>query len=175
MYGAGDRSRVHLRGRPANGDRCARPIHPPSSRLRRPMRRGMWCDRQTLGSTRPCSNLPACSAERPRASSRRGRPLPRSRQAPHMSQATRKRAAVRQRDPQPPTSSHPGPRPGPAPTPTGKLIERQAAADLLGVSPRTVDRWIASGALRAHRLGRLVRIALRDLEDFVRDRRIVDR
>lgn len=37
----------------------------------------------------------------------------------------------------------------------------------LGVSSRTVRRWIASGELKAHRFGRSVRIAESDLNDFI--------
>jgi excisionase family DNA binding protein len=39
-------------------------------------------------------------------------------------------------------------------------------ADLLGVSPRTVRRWIKAGKLRAHRFGH-IRIAHDDLQDFI--------
>jgi excisionase family DNA binding protein len=40
-------------------------------------------------------------------------------------------------------------------------------ANLLGVSPRTVRRWIKDRKLRAHRFGRTVRIAHDDLQDFL--------
>ena len=40
-------------------------------------------------------------------------------------------------------------------------------AESLGVSTRTVRRWIASGALPVHRLGRLTRISGSDLAAFL--------
>jgi excisionase family DNA binding protein len=40
-------------------------------------------------------------------------------------------------------------------------------ANFLGVSPRTLRRWIKSGELRAHQFGRPVRILHDDLEAFV--------
>jgi excisionase family DNA binding protein len=39
-------------------------------------------------------------------------------------------------------------------------------ANILGVSTRTIRRWIKAGKLRAHRLGH-VRIAQDDLQDFI--------
>jgi excisionase family DNA binding protein len=43
--------------------------------------------------------------------------------------------------------------------PLTKLRTIEETGELLNVSPRTVRRLIDSGALQAHRLGRLVRIA----------------
>ena len=40
-------------------------------------------------------------------------------------------------------------------------------AELLNVSPRTVRRLIEAGALRAHRIGRLVRISDEDIAAFL--------
>jgi excisionase family DNA binding protein len=40
-------------------------------------------------------------------------------------------------------------------------------ADFLGVSTRTIQRWMDSGELRAHRLGGIVRISHDDLQDFI--------
>ena len=40
-------------------------------------------------------------------------------------------------------------------------------ADWLGVSPRTVRRWIKSGELVAHHFGTAVRIAGSDLKAFI--------
>ena len=40
-------------------------------------------------------------------------------------------------------------------------------AERLNVCERTVRRWIESGALRAHRFGRLVRISQTDLAAFL--------
>jgi excisionase family DNA binding protein len=44
-------------------------------------------------------------------------------------------------------------------------------AEALGVSPRTIRRWIAKGALAVHRLDGVVRIADRDLFSFLAVRR----
>lgn len=46
-----------------------------------------------------------------------------------------------------------------------------AIADQLGLSERTVRRWIARRELIAHRLGRQWRISEGDLELFLRERR----
>lgn len=40
-------------------------------------------------------------------------------------------------------------------------------ADFLGVSPRTVRRWIRIEALRAHRFGRIRRISHDAVEEFI--------
>jgi excisionase family DNA binding protein len=40
-------------------------------------------------------------------------------------------------------------------------------AEWLGVSARTVRRWIKSGVLVAHRIKGIVRIAERDLREFL--------
>jgi excisionase family DNA binding protein len=48
-----------------------------------------------------------------------------------------------------------------------KLFTIDEAAELLNVSPRTVRRLVASGALPVHRLGRLVRIADIDIAAFL--------
>jgi excisionase family DNA binding protein len=52
-----------------------------------------------------------------------------------------------------------------------KFLTIQQVAELLVVSPRTVQRWIARGELRAHRIGALVRIATDDLKAFLAIRR----
>ena len=44
-------------------------------------------------------------------------------------------------------------------------------ADLLGVSTRSVRRWIAERDLRAHKFGRQVRISETDLRAFVEEGR----
>lgn len=44
-------------------------------------------------------------------------------------------------------------------------------AQELGVSERTVRRWICEGQLRAHRFGRIVRVAQRDLIRFLRSKK----
>lgn len=49
----------------------------------------------------------------------------------------------------------------------------QQIAETLRVSDKQVRRWIASGDLVAHRLGRQLRIADVDLRAFLAERRIV--
>lgn len=44
-------------------------------------------------------------------------------------------------------------------------------AELLQLSERTVRRWIESGDLAAHKLGRQWRISTRDLEEYLREQR----
>jgi excisionase family DNA binding protein len=51
--------------------------------------------------------------------------------------------------------------------PVTRLRTIDEVAELLNVSPRSVRRFIVSGALPAHRLGRLVRIADPDLAAFL--------
>jgi excisionase family DNA binding protein len=48
-----------------------------------------------------------------------------------------------------------------------KLRTIEETAELLNVSPRTVRRLIGSGALAAHRFGRLVRISDADITVFL--------
>lgn len=45
-----------------------------------------------------------------------------------------------------------------------KLYTADQAAELLGVSPWTIRRWVREGQLRAFRVGRLVRIAASDMD-----------
>jgi excisionase family DNA binding protein len=51
--------------------------------------------------------------------------------------------------------------------PVTRLRTIDEAAELLNVSPRTVRRLIEAGALRAHRIGRLVRISDEDIAAFL--------
>jgi len=51
--------------------------------------------------------------------------------------------------------------------PLGKLRTIAEQAELWEVSERTIQRLIKSGALRFRRIGRLVRIADADAEDFL--------
>jgi excisionase family DNA binding protein len=51
------------------------------------------------------------------------------------------------------------------------LLSVRDAADRLGVSTKTIRRWIASGELPHYRLGRSIRIAESDLIGFIRVRR----
>lgn len=49
----------------------------------------------------------------------------------------------------------------------GRFYSIDEVADYLGVSHRTIRRWIKDGKLRAHRFGRTVRTSCNDLEDFI--------
>jgi excisionase family DNA binding protein len=55
--------------------------------------------------------------------------------------------------------------------PADDLHSIDEVAERWGVSSRTVQRQIKSGALRAHRIGRLVRISDADAKDFLRKNR----
>jgi len=55
--------------------------------------------------------------------------------------------------------------------PVGNLRTIDELAELWRVSRRTVQRAIRSGALRAHRIGRLVRISDADAAAFLQDNR----
>ncbi len=55
--------------------------------------------------------------------------------------------------------------------PAGNLHSIDELAERWGVSSRTVQRQIKSGALRAHRIGRLLRISDADAEGFLRQNR----
>jgi excisionase family DNA binding protein len=57
--------------------------------------------------------------------------------------------------------------------PVTRLHTIDEAAELLNVSPRTVRRLIEAGALRAHRIGRLVRISDEDIAAFLAANRSV--
>lgn len=46
-------------------------------------------------------------------------------------------------------------------------------AEALRISVRQVQREIAAGRLNAHRFGRLVRVSVHDLEEFIRRPRIL--
>jgi excisionase family DNA binding protein len=53
--------------------------------------------------------------------------------------------------------------------PPGDLISKKRAAELVGVHPRTVQRWIDTGRLRAYRVGgRTIRISVADLAEPAR-------
>jgi excisionase family DNA binding protein len=51
------------------------------------------------------------------------------------------------------------------------LFSVRQTADRLGVSTKTIRRWIASGELPHYRIGRSIRIAEFDLIGFIRVRR----
>lgn len=63
------------------------------------------------------------------------------------------------------------PRPLAAPLPSAPLLDVADVAARLRVCSRTVRRLIAAGALRAHRVGRLIRISEEDLQRYLADRR----
>ncbi len=48
-----------------------------------------------------------------------------------------------------------------------RLYTVDAVAEQLGVSTKTVRRWVTAGALPAHRLGRQLRISEADLAAFI--------
>jgi excisionase family DNA binding protein len=51
--------------------------------------------------------------------------------------------------------------------PLSKSYKISEFADLMGVVPKTVHRWIAAGTLHAHRVNRLVRISEEDARAFM--------
>ena len=55
--------------------------------------------------------------------------------------------------------------------PLPRFYTIKAIAEALDVSPRTVSRWIDSGALTSHELGHSIRIAEDDLQSFLAKRR----
>lgn len=61
--------------------------------------------------------------------------------------------------------------PAPRRSAVGKLRTIDELADLWGVSPRTVQRRIKSHALRAHRIGRLLRVSDADAAAFLEENR----
>ena len=52
-----------------------------------------------------------------------------------------------------------------------RYLSNQEVADVLGISERTVRRWIKQGALIAHRFGHQWRVSEPDLALFLRERR----
>lgn len=58
-----------------------------------------------------------------------------------------------------------------APSRLPRLLTVNAAAEQLDVCTKTIRRWIKSGALHAHRLGRQQRISEDDLLLFIQKRR----
>lgn len=51
------------------------------------------------------------------------------------------------------------------------MLSLQQFANLVGVSTKTVGRWVKSGDLRIHRLGRQLRVAEDDARSFIALRR----
>lgn len=53
------------------------------------------------------------------------------------------------------------------PQPAGEFLTIRQASEVAKVAPDTLRRWIAAGRLRAHRAGRVLRIARPALEAFL--------
>jgi excisionase family DNA binding protein len=56
--------------------------------------------------------------------------------------------------------------------PLTRLMSVTEFAERVGVSTKTARRWLASGDLRGHRLGRQIRISEEDVRSFVAVRRM---
>ena len=56
-----------------------------------------------------------------------------------------------------------------------RMMSIREVAEFFGVSEKTVRRWIQSGQLEAHQLGRQWRIAPEEIERFLATRRIWQR
>ncbi len=52
----------------------------------------------------------------------------------------------------------------------GTMLTVDMVADRMGVSERTVFRWIEAGNLKAFRMGRVLRISEAELIDFIDER-----
>ena len=52
----------------------------------------------------------------------------------------------------------------------GTMLTVEIVADRMGVSERTVFRWIKAGHLKAFRMGRVLRIPEAELIDFIDER-----
>ena len=52
-----------------------------------------------------------------------------------------------------------------------KMLSVLQVAERLGVSPRTVHRWIVMGDLRSHKCGRSRKISEEDLAEFINENR----
>lgn len=55
--------------------------------------------------------------------------------------------------------------------PPSRMRPIRGVAEFFGVSVKTVRRWIESGELKAHQLGRQWRIAPEDIERFLATRK----
>ena len=55
-------------------------------------------------------------------------------------------------------------------TPAPLLVDSRTAANMLGLSPRTIWSLQACGELRPTRIGRSVRFSVRELERFITER-----
>ena len=61
---------------------------------------------------------------------------------------------------------------GPETSPDAIWLSTQDAAKRLGVTPRTLYRFIDQGELTAYRLGRVIRLKLSDVDAFIEKSRI---
>ncbi|WP_171096377.1 helix-turn-helix domain-containing protein [Ruegeria sp. HKCCD9179] len=52
----------------------------------------------------------------------------------------------------------------------GTMLTVEIVADRMGISERTVFRWIKTGRLKAFRMGRVLRIPEAELIDFIDER-----
>ena len=59
----------------------------------------------------------------------------------------------------------------PKPNSPPRLLSMARVAELSNVSVRTVSRWIKTGELHAHKLGRQVRVSEEDFMYFIAARR----
>jgi excisionase family DNA binding protein len=59
---------------------------------------------------------------------------------------------------------------GNRPDPDERLLTKKEVAERLRVDERTIDRYIASGALASYQIGRLRRISEKDLRRFLAER-----
>jgi len=50
-----------------------------------------------------------------------------------------------------------------------KWLNKAQAAEYLGIHPTTLMRWARQGRIKKHRVGRLVRFRLEDLEALIRE------
>lgn len=56
--------------------------------------------------------------------------------------------------------------------PTGEWLSTQEAAEHLGITPRTLYRLIDRGDVPAFRIGRVIRLRIRDIDAFIETCRI---
>lgn len=59
-------------------------------------------------------------------------------------------------------------------TPSPRLLKASEAARCIGISRKTMYKWIAQGSLPIHRFGRTIRIAKDDLEAHIQRARLND-
>jgi excisionase family DNA binding protein len=62
-------------------------------------------------------------------------------------------------------------KPPASPPKPARMLTVDAVAEHLDVSTKSVRRWVASGALVAHRMGRLLRVSPDNLRSFLNKQR----